>query len=423
MILGMSFTILLTSFRGFESFRFFMNSSATTLTLKNETITMNHKEYPKTRAVVHMGIHKTGTTSIQMETSNRVTLLESDGYLMPWTLAKAHTNQSNASDHPCEKSVYGELKLIPNQARFATCFFSKSNIRRREKPCIEALLCYGSEIAKKGKNLLISTETFDLIDKAGLKQLSTYLSQWDETTIIVYHRRFYKWIVSIYNQRMKKHDIQRRAQKPIVDFVTAVMKPNSTTEYYCPECLQMYSYNLVQQLQENFANNIVLMNYDDTSKGDSVESFFCHALPGAKNTCDAIRKDTEHLKLNKAGPMLDYKDLVYGAMQAKLIHTSKLEGEGMNALALATKKHQEEVYNTTKKNLKRICPERDVLDLIWEFSLLSEKTLFPHDFRNTSVAEASMKADFEEIAHTALCKLDIDKILNEPSWQTFFKNL
>ena len=55
--------------------------------------------------------------------------------------------------------------------------------------------------------------------------------------------------------------------------------------------------------------------------------------------------------------------------------------------------------------------------------MLAQKSMFPQDFLvNASITEATMRADFEEVAQTTLCTLDIDSTLNETIWQDFFKS-
>lgn len=376
----------------------------------------NHTQYQRTRAVVHMGVHKTGTTSIQSESRLKMEQLKLDGYLMPWALMREEYADGDFGDVPfCRKSeAILRAKKPQAQTRFATCFFSENKKQRVDKPCVEELLCYGSEIAKRRQNLFISSEAFDHIGGEEIKRLKTYLSSWDETVIVVYHRIFYRWLVSTYNQRQKGR-IERRAGFTIVDYI----RQKLTTGHFHDE---HYSYNLVQRLQGEFGNQTVIMNYDDRSMGGSDESFYCNAMPDATNTCRAIREDDRGIYTNKAVPF-DYEDLVYGAIQAKLIDASVFDRkQEFQEIAIAAQRQQEKIYNTTKTNLKRICPERDVLDSIWEFTMLAQKSMFPQDFLvNASITEATMRSDFEEVAQTTLCTLDIDSTLNETVWQDFFK--
>ena len=157
---------------------------------------------PPVRAVVHMGIHKTGSTSIQRQSRKHVDLLELDRYEMPW-VAKMESNE-----HGTIRNKHGTIenqKIGPqNQVNFATCFVSPSHGERKEYPCDPDLLLHGLDIAKKNRNLLVSAETFSNIDSEGVNMLSSYLLNWDEVIIVVYYHRLHSYIVSSYNQQHKR---------------------------------------------------------------------------------------------------------------------------------------------------------------------------------------------------------------------------
>ena len=60
------------------------------------------------------------------------------------------------------------------------------------------------------------------------------------------------------------------------------------------------------------------MNYHNEHVKGPDESFFCHALPSATQTCNAIvTDDTSVLRNERIN--LDYSDLAYGATKAGLI--------------------------------------------------------------------------------------------------------
>ena len=100
---------------------FIYSSSVSIRYFKDVAKTMEYAVNPevyrkKSRAVVHMGIHKTGTTSIQTQLKKKRTLLESDGYLMPWALRKDYANRNNTFGHPCAKSEYILTAPAENEA-------------------------------------------------------------------------------------------------------------------------------------------------------------------------------------------------------------------------------------------------------------------------------------------------------------------
>ena len=144
----------------------------------------------RTRAVIHMGIHKTGTTSIQAQSYEKRDLLKLDGYEMPWY---AYLERKRREGHEIELKV-----PYMNQRNFATCFLSSDAARkdRSSFPCDPDLLLSGTDIAQRNRNLFVTCESFVFIDPEGLDALASYLSRWDEVTIVIYYRRFYSWIAS-----------------------------------------------------------------------------------------------------------------------------------------------------------------------------------------------------------------------------------
>ena len=172
---------------------------------------------------------------------------------------------------------------------------------------------------------------------------------------------------------------------------------------------------LLQRLKEIF-DNVVVMNYHNEHVKGPDESFFCHALPSATQTCNAIvTDDTSVLRNERIN--LDHSDLAYGATKAGLI---KIESDKkMNEVAKALQSHQEKTLKLKSSDFKRQCLPPDILQELWELSLGFELTLFPEYVNSTA---NDLRSDFEEAAKTTLCKIDIEKTLKEEKWQSFFNS-
>ena len=65
--------------------------------------------------------------------------------------------------------------------------------------------------------------------------------------------------------------------------------------------------------------------------GDATESFYCHVMPDATNTCSAIRRQGNTIQANSASETFDYEDLVYIANMAGLIRIKNDEDFKMKA--------------------------------------------------------------------------------------------
>merc|ERR1719215_145118 len=352
------------------------------------------KDSKRNIAVIHMGIHKTGTTSIQTVSAKYKDLLKSDGYEMPWVVMKEkHGRSRNQSFKPWE-----------NQVNFASCFLPLYNNERNVYPCDPNLLLYGTDIATRKQNLFISSESMSGIDTEGVKMLSSYLSQWDDAVIIVYYRRFYSWIASVYNQRYKKHIGNRPS---VIDFVESYIdKFDDPT----------YTMGTVNHLKEHFSN-IVVQNYHS---GDSLQSFYCDAMPNANHMCSAIIDGTiNRVESNKRSSSMYYEDLAVAAMKAGLI---SFDLEKANTVVDAVRNHQEKVLDLTSTDFETVCLPSNILDKLWHYSITAELMFVPEVKGNKTLAESNLKSNFELLTHTTLCKIDTEATLKKQTWVSFFKD-
>lgn len=357
----------------------------------------------KTRAVIHMGPHKTASTTIQFFSRKFKDHLQLDGYEMPWNAMETTGFREN------EKIAQGPLgSLWVNQAHFASCFISPNNSERQVHWCDPDLLLHGLDIAQKKRNIFISAETFDEIDQEGINILQPYLSNWDEVTIVVYYRRYYDWIVSVYNERNKNIAISLR---------------QSMLEYLAPPIDHPpYITNLIDLLTTKFnARKIVVKNMHEESQVNIAESFYCDAMPDATHTCDAIRAETiedghEVFTVNKARSF-DYDDLALGAMKAGMIQFNETDKNMTSIITKAIQDHQEKTLKLERNDFHRLCPPEEVLNDIWKKSLMSELKLFPKsDIYN-------LRNDFKVCSSSKLCVVDVEKTMKEATWQSFFKSL
>lgn len=178
---------------------------------------------------------------------------------------------------------------------FAACFVE--NIQGYS--CDPQLLLLGLEIANQNDNIFVSAEPLWLISAPQMKKLATYLSHWDEVIVIVYYRRFYDWIGSFYNQIVKSRTLSDEELVRGIEFLKELIR-----SYH-----DKYVIDFVTSLSKTF-RDIRVMNYH--IQLDVVESFYCQALPNAKNSCAAYLNEEKHSRVNIAKPLC-YTDLVYAA--------------------------------------------------------------------------------------------------------------
>ncbi|GFH46293.1 hypothetical protein CTEN210_02767 [Chaetoceros tenuissimus] len=357
----------------------------------------------KIRAIVHMGPHKTGTSSIQDASKKFQNELLKDGYEMPWAIAIEDPNVRNRKPNAWIRQAH-------NQVRFAKCFIPQEKSENKF-PCIEDLLSAGHEIAKKRRNVLISTEFFDEIDPAGIDKLMTYLSPWDEVKIVIYYRHFYSWIYSDYNQLVKD---QKLRDQNFVDFI-------QKNPLFAKHMNMTHAAPLIKRLKASGIrdDDIIIINMHDKNLGGPVESFYCHDTINTPNTCEAVRNEKEIA--SNGSISLDEIHLAYAAIDASLYKFKR------KMIPPAVLKQIREKISTSTIELKRKCIGNDdaIVNMLWEKSLEYKNELFPSHatILHSSLEEEKMRLDFEKSFEKAFCWVDTGDALSQDSWKEFFKKL
>jgi hypothetical protein len=368
-----------------------------------ETIKVKVEEKKKhvSRAVIHMGPHKTGTTTIQegFDRANNYALskyLSLDRYKMPW-----NEILRNEGRHRSTKG----LQANENQVNFATCFVEETHPNAVIYPCDYNLLLEGSAIASRKDNLFMSAESFSEIMPNELKLLASYLSQWDEVKIIIFYRRYYDWLLSSYGEAYRYEKVTDR---------------QSILEFLEMSHIRTHIHNPYPRLKEHFENIEVVNYHERKSKGDLLEYFYCHSLPDATHTCNAIQsKDSNAVGLNNKSKTMEYEYLAFAAFDAGL-HTIDISNDEdlKNILVKAVKDHQEKTLNLTSIDLMRVCPKQHILDQIWNITLTNQRMFFPDP-----IDESDMKLEFEVLSKTKMCEVDVKSILESKVWRDFFTEM
>ena len=298
-------------------------------------------------------------------------------------------------------------RIAPNEVRFAKCFFPTPSCAHASSyvSCDVDLVMVGHDIGSKGKNILISSETFNYIDSRGIERLKTYLSHWDEVKFVIYYRHYYSWIYSVYNQLSK---IKSLRGQNFADFVS----------HKVSQC-RFHAAPLIKKLQASNiqSDDIIAINMHDKSLGGTAESFYCHTMLNITNTCKAIRS-TDEISKNE-GINIDAIHLAYAAIDAGLY---KKKNDKVSLTVL-------KVINTQMSKLtlkpKRKCMDDNSLNMLWVKSLEYKDVLLSISSSETyhlSLDEENVRLDFEETAKK-FCWVNTDDVLSQKLWINFFKSL
>jgi len=353
----------------------------------------------QSRAVVHMGVYKTGSTTIQRLSAQLVEYLTKDEYEMPWALLSTAEQQKL-------------LNMTASQVHFATCFIAPQSGPRLAYPCVPELLLSGLEVAKRNRNLFVSAETFALIEGNGLKLLSTYLSRWERTTIIVYYRRYYDWLLSAHNQMSKES--KRGPPLDLVEFINSRLRDEKVS--------RSYTTSLVARLKEYFTD-IVVVNFHDTET-PLYETFYCDAMPKAYHTCQALHNlSSTQIVTNPSVPLV-YKELVFGAMDLGLFYLDELANSNVESIIASTRDYHSHSLHANEDLLHRTCLSPESLQLLLNTSIQLELAVSSWTSSKTLPAIGTLTSDFDgKVNSGAFCKLNVNKTLAQTEWKSFFQSL
>jgi hypothetical protein len=366
-------------------------------------------------AVIHMGVHKTGSSTIQTDSKQLINELKQDGYEMPWVVKREENTRGISVDMDL---LPGQTMHVANHANLASCFLPRSNTERQHAPCDADLLLSGWRIAERKRNLFVTAETFSGMDAEGVDKLAAYLQPWDNVMIVIFYRRFYSYAASLYNQLTKERtwssseNNQPMWDQTILDFLRDKVIHADRQNFG-------YTVPVVQRLQKRF-HNIVVVNYHDKSFGGLSESFYCHILPNAQHSCDMVRKNPKTTRSNQRTE-LDYSNLAYGAFKAGLVHIDSQTR--LDEVSLACQNFQENVLHLIAADFPRKCLPSETLEQLWNISLLYEQAIFPDASESKSLGEHSLREDFDKNSKMSLCTLDVQATLADLKWQEFFRSL
>lgn len=412
-----------------------MNTTTTSATVRNDNTKHKRQSNNTTttnisvkNAVVHIGPHKTGSTTLQEYSKLLSEQLLKDGYDMPWSHKFANGTQSHGP---------------PNQVNIATCFIKNPAHREsRFFPCRPDLLEAGKSIGQSfSHSILLSAETFDNLVEDEVASLYDYLYPiWENVTIVAVYRRFYDWLASFHNEVSKNHmttwlthDIWHRFQQNssdhlgrslLDDFDNIIpLQGDVTGDIDVPFSIEEYIFYALPRYKKYF-DNIAIINIHDKSV-DPTDSFFCDMIPHAPKTCHAFRqkvaKDGITRQENKSSKDIVYKELAYAAHRRGIFHIKAKQH--LNVTVHAIQHYHEEVLNLSVEDFPRKCLSKEILDKIWDISEQAEQEfgLVSHTNGQEDPIIAEMKADFEKKSKSDLCDVDFDEVLRKDTWRVFFE--
>lgn len=428
----------------------------------------NESKYHGEVAVVHIGPHKTGTTTMQHTMKNYIETLYDDGYHIPgnwsnysWVNMMILTDclRKDKKDYVFTYNDIDDDKVRRKQRQLRSLSTtttkrvmetnshesdhtnqedSLSHRKLGNFPCDMNILEEIKYIASQpnsNNNLLLTAESFSG-KFMNMDRVQYLLRPWNKVVIIAYYRRFYEWFHSQWNQMYK--DSNPDVRPHFIDFIT--LNNGSNIDYFA---YNNYILGLIPRWEETFVNTTILTTTGQQQHGEIKlynlhnlpektisESFFCQSIPNATKTCNAVRmriKNIGELKDNPSIPFI-YSDLAYLAQQQSntFLISEQAKSYPIEYLTRLVRNYQESTLGLTQydfDNIYRTCPPQTILDKLLYYTYETERKYFP-DFFYSDKGKGVIYEHFQKDARTKLCTINATVFLqNNQTWQDFFQSL
>lgn len=233
------------------------------------------------KCLLHIGVQKTGTTSIQKFLTQNYEKLLQNGFLYPLSAGKNSSQWSIAAisydydKHKDKEDFYLKNQNINNEIDFL------KHIEKRKKAIYDEIL------QSNCKSVIFSSEhlTARLFYENEIKNLKEFLSIFDEVEVIIYIREQIKAINSAYSE--------------------AIKAGNKLTFNYSNWYKKIFDYSSIIKLYENYFQNINVRIFDyNEFKNNDLISDFCKICG-----IDMLKLDMNLEKSNESIDLLGLKIL------------------------------------------------------------------------------------------------------------------
>jgi len=419
-----------------------LEQRSTSITVKGRILSSHDNQSPI--LVLHAGIHKTATSTIQCELSRYSEDLYRNASVA--YLARYYFGPCESSVKPSSRPKFNEIReLIDDCLPKASC---------DEKVVWKKFELILKKVSNKGKSVVISDEAFsrmpiysdDNIDNRFrlYKLFSKYYP--GRVHVVVVYRRYFEWLLSFWNEHSKPYNnwgdgkylpsFQKwpseggRTSKSFQDYLSYISsgkssKKSSKNNNYLISSFDndIHPSEYVRRLWTNYSNHSFLLNMHemmDNNDGEDIGTRFVRKIlpPNAAETLIAAKeRDTHFSPRSNPSRNLDYDRLVLKAHERGLLSKNASREE----IGLLTEKNLLKKLNTTIDNLPLTCVKKSQLLNLLEVSLKYEQQLFPDQPKEATIQHSS--AFHEASKKKKFCNLDTDKIIEDPLVQEFFKTL
>ena len=390
--------------------------------------------------VLHIGPHKTGTSSIQCElTHYRKELYENANVAYMGRIYSACINNADSHDD------IGWIDIN----KLLDCFRKASTEECINSETWQELVKHLANFSKSNKSVILSHEGFTsriispitIISKDNRQQLFELFNRYypGRVHIVTVYRHYYEWMHSMWNEISKpyfhnggdgnsyKTDYQKwpseggKIPQTFLEFMNDKQHddddaPISYCELAGTENIHVIEY--LKRFWRNYTNVELVLNLHELRKEDTTTSFLRAILPPlAGDVFAKAKQNSGFISPSNPTRSIDYDRLVLVAHGKGLLNKTR---SSRQALAMATEKQLLKTLNATiVDGLPLKCLNETQQQKLLQRSLEYEKQINPNQTESISNAEHE-SAFWEAVKENKFCNLDVDKLIEDPTVQDFF---
>jgi len=241
----------------------------------------------KPECILHVGPHKAGSSSLQLMLEDTAAMLQSDG----WHQTPDFSSLTGFTFPPTAgfqgSNFQKDLPSTKNVARLA--FVLQESIPNTTQPVWQTFVSWLEERARKGENIVLSSEEFDKQTVAVHIHLLVEVLRKFHTTVIITYRAFYEWVPSVYREISSTcTPINTLSSWLTPDVATTIGKDESAWTHGA-----LYTDELVRAYAPHFDIRVLEL------KAAFLSTFVCSFL-SAKGACAFLTNQTEKMANVKA---------------------------------------------------------------------------------------------------------------------------
>ena len=409
------------------------------ITNNEHTILLNNIIVP--RLILHIGPHKTGTSSLQCDLSHYQNELYRNASVA--YLGRVYSNCVNRRNHRL-------IEGIDTRSLINGCLSSTNCTEKEVWKSLEDQVAYFS---KRNTSIIISDEAFSRIPANNVNGREMLYRLFDRyypgrVYVVIYYRRYYEWMVSMWNEGKPYQNTARhlykekfkkwppeggRTTQTFLSFMSnrnrlmtsTTMKnydPNAKTPYHdLADAQNIHLTRYLQKLWSNHSSIQLVLNSHEMKGGDSTVNFLRSVFPTSHAVADTLVKaKMSNAFTGRSNPSksFEYDLLAVAAHKHGLLVNIEI---GRPTVAALTEKHLLQFLNKTVDELPFQCLNDTQLRVFLNRSLEYEKQMYPYQAEDitfqhkAAFIEASKKKKF--------CNIDHDKLLTDKAVQDFFSEL